>query len=350
VYLTVAALVVLGAIGAYIAYQAMARIRHRKWIALAKRLGFTYRDKHYEWAKRFPFRLFDFGVRSLARNLVWSKTDTGSVALCDFGYWTRHWLSYSNRRRSQWDTSWAPGADTSSMGSYHRSQWQTVVVIESSQLHSPMVFVRRERVLVDWIKEKFGEPDIDFDDDEAFSDAYVVQGLVESEVKRTLTRRVRALLTQNRDVVYSVETNGPYLLVNCGRRIDPESCDDVLKLAIGLEKLLREYTPVEVAADASPAAPSDPLAAIPRPVARGWSTGAVALVIAACAILGGLSGIHVLHTRKELGGLAGRHYGTTTYRAFSPTRALIGLLVGGTLGGLTGYLIGKRHRGDDPAL
>jgi hypothetical protein len=254
VYLIIAAIAVLGAVGTYVAFVAWASMRRRAWLALAKRLGFAYRDKHYEWAKRFPFRLFDFGVRAMVRNLVWRETDTGTVALCDFGYWTRHWLpdSSGRRRRSLWNTGWGAGTGTSRPLVFHRSHWQTVVVIESSKLRSPMVFLRRERVIVDWIKQKFGEPDIDFDEDKEFSDAYVAQGLVESEVRRVLSPRVRELLTRDTDVVYSVETNGPFLLVNCGRRVDPDACDRVLTVAIELEKLLREYTPVGVAPDAPP--------------------------------------------------------------------------------------------------
>ncbi|MFC1582449.1 hypothetical protein ACFL4W_02805 [Planctomycetota bacterium] len=213
-------------IGFVVGHVAWVAIRRKKLREFAEQAGFQYAVRDISVRNRFPFQLFDKGDSSEALNVIKAPDGDGEMAICDFVYTV---ISYtttgtgSNRSRRRTKSKHA----------------QTVCLVSDAKLCLPEMFIRRER-LFDWLGEKFGGQDIDFDEDHEFSDAFVVQGSVEDRIREVLDKGLRRLFLDYRHFVGSFEANDTGFMVNIGKRLAIDKFKDLISFAHLLHRGLEE--------------------------------------------------------------------------------------------------------------
>ena len=89
----------------------------------------------------------------------------------------------------------------------------TLCQLYKEETHFPCFFVRDESFLLDSLGSMFGGQDIDFFEDKTFSDRFVLQGIVESEVRRFFKSKVRKAFLKYHKKGYCYESKGRCLLV-----------------------------------------------------------------------------------------------------------------------------------------
>lgn len=126
-------------------------------------------------------------------------------------------------------------------GGQHSNTWvQTVALFESPQMNLPPFQARPEHFF-HRIAEKFGKQDIDFEQDEDFSQKYLLRGDDEAAVRRVFTNAVRTHL--NKMDKTTIEGRGHQLLVyRLGKRTPPDELDDFLKEAVHVFALFKTAT------------------------------------------------------------------------------------------------------------
>jgi hypothetical protein len=192
--------VVVGAIIAVIlAVRAAALRRTQAWKDLADRLGFAFSEEEETLGERFPFRLFSCGDRNTAYNMVAGKKEDVSVVLTDFEYRT--------------------------VGRKSRVKRQTICVAAAPGLELPSMLIAREMKLSGFaaaIVSKItsmlsleGATDIDFEDDPAFSEAFVLCSREEDRARQVFSAPVRRFFVENKDRFAGrrIETAGNAILI-----------------------------------------------------------------------------------------------------------------------------------------
>jgi hypothetical protein len=183
--------------------------RRQAWQALAGELGFKYSDRNLTLSSWYPFRLFQRGHRRRAENLLSGEAQGRRVFLTDYRY------------------------TTGSGGSGQTTHRVTLCILETPELDLPFFYLRPERFL-DTFGEMFGGQDIDFEDDPAFSRAFVLQGEDEARIREVFTPEVRGFCVRHAEEHLHAEGSGKGVLVHCGRRIKPGEHENLMTLAFGL--------------------------------------------------------------------------------------------------------------------
>ncbi len=120
--------------------------------------------------------------------------------------------------------------------SVHR---QTVCVLRGEELNLPNFFMRPERALIDRIGELFGVKDFDFDDDPAYSRAFVLAGDDEEAVRATFNPSVRSRLMHLGEPRLRLEGSGRTLVVHHGHLVDPANAGELQQQAVDVAAMLR---------------------------------------------------------------------------------------------------------------
>ncbi|MFH1707413.1 MAG: hypothetical protein ABIF71_05805 [Planctomycetota bacterium] len=123
---------------------------------------------------------------------------------------------------------------TTGSGKHQTTHHQTVCLIEDPKVSIPRCFVRHEIGLFDWLGQKFGMQDIDFDDDPAFSKMFVLKSGVEDRVRQAFGPKLRGVLVANSARFRTCEAEGGALLVNTGRRIKAEDLIPLMQFAFDI--------------------------------------------------------------------------------------------------------------------
>ena len=160
-------LIVLGAIGLVvfiiIIAQRAAKKRAADLLALAQEKGYSYQSNDMNderlYMKYSFFRLFTEGRRREASNIISFQDGDLSVNVFDYTYITGSGKSQST----------------------HVS---TNIIIHQESRNYPHFFIRREVAIFDFLGKMFGGQDINYDEDEEFSKAFVLQGQDEEETRQ----------------------------------------------------------------------------------------------------------------------------------------------------------------------
>ncbi|MBR4328603.1 MAG: hypothetical protein IKP71_02020, partial [Candidatus Riflebacteria bacterium] len=94
------------------------------------------------------------------------------------------------------------------------SRYRTLCVLSKPGVVFPDFYVRTENTISDWIGEKLGGQDIDFDEDADFSGKFVLQGSDEKLIRSFFDQRVRKAFVAVHSNDYEFESAGNYLLVS----------------------------------------------------------------------------------------------------------------------------------------
>ena len=99
------------------------------------------------------------------------------------------------------------------VGGKNGGRCKTLCVLFKPGIVFPSFYVRTENSISDWIGEKLGGQDIDFDEDADFSDKFVLQGSNEKMIRLFFDGKVRKAFVAVYPNDYEFESAGNYLLV-----------------------------------------------------------------------------------------------------------------------------------------
>jgi hypothetical protein len=161
------------------------------------------------------FKLFNQGHSRRLTNLLRGSRDDVSISLCDYKY-------------------------TVGYGKHQQVHLQTICVLRSPKLKLPHFFARRQVALFDFLGKMFGGQDVNFDEDPAFSKAFVLQSVgSEDELRRAFDHNVRAAFTALAGKSLQAEGFNDTLLYHIGRRLKPEQINEVVDDALALRRTFR---------------------------------------------------------------------------------------------------------------
>lgn len=195
---------------AFLVRHILDRKRTSEWEGVAHRLGAEFSPRDDEGHTGFGFRLFDRGSgRRMKNHLQW-ESDGVRIHIADYRYVTHH---------------------STGRGSASKSHVQTVCILEKAGSSHPPCLLRRERALVDWIGEKFGAQDIDFDGDPEFSRNFVLKG-DETGTPGLFGPGLRNHFLQHRKGFRTFEMNGDAVMLDFGGKRKPEEYADLVAMAM----------------------------------------------------------------------------------------------------------------------
>ncbi len=158
------------------------------------------------------FKLFTHGSAKQARNCSTGRKDGLALRVVDYQYKT------------------GSGRNT-------RTHRQTVCILDGDDRSDVHFFCRRQSTLFDAIGRFFGGQDVNFDDDPAFSKAFVLQTNDDEARLRSFFRpRLRALLVELAQKNIVLEVAGGTLVLHMGRRIRPDDLDDLVDVAVRIRR------------------------------------------------------------------------------------------------------------------
>ena len=186
------------------------RKRTAAWEGVAQRLGATFTPKGFNDFAAFPFQLFNTGSsRKMKNHLQW-ESEGVSIHLADYQYNVH---SYTGRNRTS------------------KTFRQTVCILEKEGLDLPRTYLRRQMALLDWVGNKFGAQDINFEEDAEFSKAFILKG-DEVRTPQIVGPELRQHLLQSRKAFKTIEMNGNALMMNFGKKRKPEEYTDLVALTM----------------------------------------------------------------------------------------------------------------------
>jgi len=155
-----------------------------------------------------PYKLFNQGHGRRLKNLIRSTRGDLQIAICDYQY-------------------------TTGSGKHQHTHNQTLCVLQSGKSRLPHFFARRQVAVFDFLGKVFGGQDINFDEDPAFSKAYVLQSSVsEAECRQLFNERVRGVFTGLSGKNIQVEGRDGTLLFHYCRRLKVEQVPELVEDAL----------------------------------------------------------------------------------------------------------------------
>ena len=187
--------------------------RREAMAAWAQANGFTYEASGGGLINTLSaFKLFNQGRARVAKNLLRGSKDTGAISICDYQF-------------------------TTGSGRSQTVHHQTIAILQTPGRHAPHFFLRRQRALFDALGKMFGGQDINFDDDPAFSKAWVLQtGGDENQLRHFMNPALRDTLTRMADRNLVIEVVGDTMLIHHGRRLKPEQLQALMTDAINIRR------------------------------------------------------------------------------------------------------------------
>ena len=182
-----------------------AKKRAEAIMAIAPRMGFTYRDKAGHLKSEYThLNLFSRGHSHRVINCLQGEKNGIEVSMADYHYTVGH-----------------------GKGSTHYSQ--TICLIKDPSFDLPNFFVRRENKFFDYLGKLFGGQDINFPEDDRFSSAFVLQSKSEAETRNLFNQRVRDAFLKFAGTTAQIEGQGDTIIVHKGAISKPEEFSLLLK-------------------------------------------------------------------------------------------------------------------------
>ena len=186
---------------AYSYYAAQKRAEAMR--AIAERMGFEYQEKAGSLRNNYAhFNLFSRGHSQRVINYLRGEKNEVEVSVADYHYTTG-----------------------SGKSSTHHAQ--TICIIKDPSLDLPNFFVRRENKFFDYLGKLFGGQDINFNEDEKFSSAFVLQSKSEAETRNLFNHRDAFGKFSGTNA--QIEGQGDSLVVHKGTIAKPEELPNLLK-------------------------------------------------------------------------------------------------------------------------
>jgi hypothetical protein len=216
IFIGIVVLLVLG----FILSRWLEKRRTDAWRRVAEMLGLPFIGVHNLLLNRCPgFKVFSQGENERFYNAIEGETDNIRITIGDYSYRKLTGGRTGNNTRA-------------------RRRVQTVCVLESNSLDAPHCYLRPQRAVLDKLGAMFGGQDLDFSEDKAFSNAYVLQGDNETAIRELFDPQVRAWFADHRDERFQFEARGNLLVLYYGKKRDPEDARQCIQQALEVVKLL----------------------------------------------------------------------------------------------------------------
>jgi len=188
--------------------------RAEEWAAAAAQLGLVVRPEIEGLEHLGHLSFFQKGHSRRIRNLIQGSAWGPEAWLGDF-----EWVTGSGKNRHRHRTSFC--------------------ALRDPALALPRFELRPESSLLDAIAGLFGAPDIDFEEDPAFSKAYRLTGAEPTAVRARFDPSVRSQLLQQPSPVPYLEGAGDTLLFQPGRLVEPAAAHQLLQKTQELRAIFR---------------------------------------------------------------------------------------------------------------
>ena len=159
------------------------------------------------------FKLFNQGRSRTAKNTMRGAKEPGALRICDYQF-------------------------TTGSGKHQQVHQQTIVVLKTPGRQAPHFFLRRQRSLFDALGKVFGGQDINFDEDPAFSKAFVLQGADEGRVRDLFTSSLREFFMRFQGRNFQIEARADFILFHEGRYTDPGKAREIVERAFEILNVL----------------------------------------------------------------------------------------------------------------
>ncbi|HSI03542.1 MAG: hypothetical protein ACAI38_26005 [Myxococcota bacterium] len=157
-----------------------------------------------------PFKTLSRGRSQRIDNVIRGTLNGIELVLCDFRY-------------------------VSGSGKNRRTNRRSLCLLRTPGHAAPPFFARRQIALFDGLGKLFGGQDINFPEDQAFSEAYVLQTSGdEGELRRFMNAKTRGAFIRLKDQRFTVENIGDQVLVENSRRLKVHQLDLFLTNAMTL--------------------------------------------------------------------------------------------------------------------
>ena len=185
--------------------------------SLASDLGFRFSLEDGSILSRLgSMKIFSQGRSQRARNVLRGDAGGIEVVLTDYQY-------------------------TTGSGKNRTTHHQTLCILSSASLDMPHCFLRPQSRLFDFLGKVFGGQDIDFEEDAAFSSAFVLQGENEHAVREVFDESARAYFLRSRQQdpkgLTQFEAGGDTLVLNPGKRRRPDELQGLMNQAFEILNL-----------------------------------------------------------------------------------------------------------------
>jgi hypothetical protein len=188
--------------------------RREAWMAAALELDMQYKREDPGLITRHgAFKLFGLGHSRRAQNVLTGAQRGAQLCLADYRYVVGH-------------------------GKNQSVHFQTICILQSPRLRLPHFFLRRQRALLDFLGKLFGGQDINFDEDPAFSKAFVLQGKDEALVRGLFDAGLREFCLRFQGSGLQLEAQGDTFLFHEGRKGDPAKSRELVERAFELLTVL----------------------------------------------------------------------------------------------------------------
>lgn len=202
-------------VGIIIASVISGKKRREAWQEVAQTLGFTYTERDTSIPGTYSgLKLFMQGRSQRAEHVLRGSHGGITALLLDYQY-------------------------TTGSGKNSSTHFHTLCIIEDDGLDLPDILLRRQVRFFDFLGKLFGGQDVNFDDDPAFSESFVLQGSDEEALRKLFTSAIRARFVENKEKAYQVMGKGNVLILSYMARHDPRLTPDMLKDAFALATLFK---------------------------------------------------------------------------------------------------------------
>jgi len=116
----------------------------------------------------------------------------------------------------------------------------TLCVLQSNQLNVTGCYLRPQIAFFDSIGAMLGGQDIDFEEDHAFSRAFVLQGEDEEAIRKLFNSEVRRWFVDRKDRHLQFEARNNTLVFHTGRRHKPDQAKELMQEALEIMNLLAQ--------------------------------------------------------------------------------------------------------------
>lgn len=189
--------------------------RREAWRDLARRWQLNFSKDGHDLFTRFGrFKITGAGRSRRFFNKVSGELRGHQVTIADYRY-------------------------TTGSGRNAHTHHMTLLFITHIDLVLPHFFLRRQRAILDRLGKLFGGQDIDFEDDPAFSSAFVLQGHVPDNTRSLFHPGLRQQFIRLKGTRLVVEAMDDTVAIHDNRRFSPGQAKDRVEQAMEIVEILR---------------------------------------------------------------------------------------------------------------
>ncbi len=188
--------------------------RTEAWRRAAESIGLAFHGESNDVLAQYGrLKLLSRGSGRRVYNAVMGDAGEMAITLADFRY-------------------------TTGSGKNQSTHVQTICILREQSLQLTHCFLRPQVAFFDFLGRMFGGQDINFDEDPAFSGAYVLQGENEAAVRELFDGPIRSWFANQRGRNFHFEAIGDTLMFHTGKRVDPGQIRPLMEQAVQIKNLL----------------------------------------------------------------------------------------------------------------